>query len=77
MFSSNCHPLSAALSEFGTPLGPRTAKIPYSDFRISKVNCSGAYRFSSLIFINAVIVRGSRFDEVELVCGDRLAAERM
>jgi hypothetical protein len=51
--------------------------MPYSDFRTSKVNCSGAYRFSSLIFINAEIVRGSRFDEVELVCGDRLAAERM
>ena len=29
---------NASLNEFGTPLGPRTAKIPYSVFSTSKVN---------------------------------------
>ena len=47
---------SAALRLFGTPLGPLTAKMPYSVFSRSNVNCSGLYLFISLIFISLVIV---------------------
>ena len=50
---------SAWLKPTGTPLGPLTAKIPYSLFRSPKGNCSGRYLFRSRIFIMDVIVRFS------------------
>jgi hypothetical protein len=45
----------ASLREWGIPLGPRTAKIPYSLFNLSQLNRAGEYRFLRRIFISAVI----------------------
>ena len=51
---------SASLSFGGTPLGPRTAKMPYSWFSTLNVNRSGSYRFSSRMRIRLLMVRPSR-----------------